>query len=279
MTNRRGSRSTSGSGTDTGGGGAYWRLATGARGRGAGSRAWIGFGGRLRGRGRARAPARTRRVPPPRARAPEATTGEAVRTAKRIATAPSPSSASHTLHRVESSGAGAASGSAGGRNGPMPDCRARLRRLHLLYERVLGPQLGRHLGLRARRHREHQRAAESGADGDDADHRDLDRRPDRHEARELEDVRVSHPDAAVRHASGQQLRPARPVDADEAPGRPVRQRRAGARAECDGAVERAAVAGQPVADVERARRRRRVRGSDTDASTEDDAVRAKQGRT
>ena len=86
---------------------------------------------------------------------------------------------------------------------------------------------------------------------------DRQRRADRQLAREPDDVRVAQPDAAVRDRARDQVRAVGAVDADVAAAGPVGQRRrARAGAERDRAVERAAVAREPVADDELAARRR-----------------------
>ena len=80
----------------------------------------------------------------------------------------------------------------------------------------------------------------------------------------------------MRHAARQELRLARSVYADETACGPVGQRRACTRSERNGPVEGASIARQAVADVERARRRRRVGGPDADLRPEDDVTRTKQ---
>src|SRR2546428_169398 len=96
------------------------------------------------------------------------------------------------------------------------------------------------------------------------------RRAERKDLRQPQDVAVEHPDAAVRDAAREELREARPVDADEATPGPVRQyRRAGARAEGDRPVEGIAEPEQHLAHVELAVRRRPVRLADADPRDED----------
>src|SRR6478609_1638770 len=82
---------------------------------------------------------------------------------------------------------------------------------------------------------------------------DRHRGPDRHEAGQAPDVRVAHPDAAVRDAAGDELRLVGAVDADVAAGRPLGEvRRTRAGAERDRPVRLAAVRREAVAHVEAA---------------------------
>ena len=84
-------------------------------------------------------------------------------------------------------------------------------------------------------------------------------------AREPDDVRVAQPDAAVRDRARDQVRPVGAVDADVPAARPVGQRlRARAGPQRDRPVERALVAGQPVADDELPARSRGVGRADAD---------------
>ena len=238
----------SGSAIATGGSGAYCacRPLAGARGCGGCSRSCSGFGFGLRVRGlrcgRGSAGGRRRRACPPTTRMPEAATGGTVRAATSSTTTPSARAASHTPQRVESAGAGAASGSDGrkqrsdGARFPddslstslaRPSARAgtRTRARSACRTRSARRQAPRPPGSRtARRSAEQQRAS-----------RDLHRRPDRHEACEREDVGVPHADASVRHASGQgapagscreSRRSRRPASPSASSGRSCRRRRA-----------------------------------------------------
>src|SRR5205085_839245 len=102
---------------------------------------------------------------------------------------------------------------------------------------------------------------------------DAQRRADRHEPRELADLVVLDPDAAVRRASGDQARLVRAVDADDATARPVGEVRIRARAERPRSVDAASAdALQALADPELPAWRRRVRLADPHARAPDRLV-------
>jgi hypothetical protein len=83
----------------------------------------------------------------------------------------------------------------------------------------------------------------------------------------------------VRDATRQELGLVGAVDTDEAAARPVRQLLGSrVRPKCDRAVERAFQGREPLADVELARGRRRLRLSDSDRRAKDRAAVAKEGR-
>src|SRR5215217_9584332 len=97
-----------------------------------------------------------------------------------------------------------------------------------------------------------------------------DRRADGHQPGETQNVRVLHPDAAVRDGAWQELRLVGPVDADVAAAGPAGQvRSASARAERDRAVHRVAEARELHAHVELSAGRREVRTADADGRAQD----------
>ena len=108
---------------------------------------------------------------------------------------------------------------------------------------------------------------------------DVHRRPERDEPVEAQDVDVAQPDAAVRRASRDQPGGVGSVEADDAAARPVGQmRRVGRGAERARAVDASAAYAELLADPEAPGGRRRRRGADPDARTEDDPSAATQGQ-
>ena len=170
----------------------------------------------------------------------------------------------HEEHRLRSD---SDRGSVVGRLAAPRDDRVRLRRIG-------GARNER--GHSRDRHSDHRYAPECAHPGSQVSEcparasEDCDRRAQRHQARQPSDGGIRHAHAAVGHPAGEDLRLVRAVNPDEAAAGPVGQhRRARVRSEGERAVDGVGEPGDPLSDVELARRRRPVGLAHADPCPED----------